>query len=488
MRPHSLLILPVSLLLAGSALADDTPEASQTRSFRKLVYGREVISTLDADDYAAFRSGFDWFGMDERTGGSWDPLAAGKNVQAWCEAATRDMQEQRGRTDERDEAEMTLDAAKERCAQAYDYRLDVRLGQVTDLGDFIEGSCKSVSTKDGTPGYECAVQATVRIRHYGVDFQNTQGGVRASWGLDGAWLAGTKVKGAFARDGGEIGFQVVNLGTAFISQYRGPQETRDVAEADAAYSAGRFLYRKVLNIEEFRQGAPLEFVRGGRAGVCLGGDQVYKDMPFVVFSETTDGKKKRKGFVKIRKVADGCEMTTALKEQQAAGATLELGPSETQIILGRAKLQPAMKAERLPDMGLNVGASLGLGSDGGYFGFSGHLVAEQNLARWTNVSELHAVVRAGVVVSGSILAAADLGVRKRGYLGPMFLEAGAFFSYARDVAYEENYFGGRAEVGIGGQVSPRVLLHVPIAFIGQVSDYGTVRLAPEAQIELLYTF
>ncbi|MFM2163487.1 MAG: hypothetical protein RLZZ383_2999 [Pseudomonadota bacterium] len=481
-------LLPLSAALAATALADDAPDASQTRSFRKLVYGRDVVSTLEPEDYAAFRAGFDWFGMDERTGGSWDPLQAGKNVQAWCEAATRDMQEQLGRTDERDEAQMTLDAAQTRCAQAYDYSLDVRIGQLTDEGQFIQGGCKGVSTKDGTPGYECAVQAYVRIRHFDVAFENVKGNVRGSWSVDQAWLASDRVKGAFAREPGEISFRVVNTGTAFINRYRGPDETRDVAEREAANSAGRFLYRKVLNIEEFRQGAPLQYVRGGRAGVCLGGDQVYKDMPFVVYSETTDGQKKRKGFIKVRKIADGCEMTTELREREQAGETIDLGPSTTQIVLGRAKLQPAMKAERLPDMGLNVGLSLGLGSDSQFFGFSGHLVAEQNLARWTGVSELHAVLRAGAVLAGSTLVTADLGIRKRGYLGPLFLEAGAFFSYANDVNYGINYYGGRGEVGIGGQISPRVLLHVPLSFIGQASDYGTPRLAPEAEIELLYTF
>ena len=487
MRTYSLL-LPLGAAMALSAHAEDVNDETQARSFRKLVYGREVVSTLDKEDYAAFRAGFDWFGMDERTGSSWDPLQAGKNVQAWCVAATRDMQEQLGRTDDRDEAQMTAEAAAERCAQAYDYSLDVRLGQLTDEGQFIQGGCKGVSTKDGTPGYECAVQAFVRIHHFDVAAQAVKGTTRWSWSLDTDWLAGDKVKGVFAREPGEISFRVVNVGTAFINRYRGPEETRDVAEHDAAYSAGRFLYRKVLNIEEFRQGAPLQYVKGGRAGVCLGGDQVYKDMPFVVFSETTDGKKKRKGFVKIRKIADGCEMTTELRDREKAGEEIELGPSTTQIILGRAKLQPAMKAERLPDMGLNVGLSLGLGSDSQFFGFSGHLVAEQNLARWTGVSELHAVLRAGAVLAGSTLVTADLGVRKRGYLGPLFLEAGAFFSYANDVNYGINYYGGRGELGIGGQISPRVLLHVPISFIGQASDYGTPRLAPEAELELLYTF
>jgi hypothetical protein len=489
MRLHPAFMLTISLLLAGTALADDDFDASQKRSFRKFVYGREVISTLDPSAYAAFRETFDWFGMDERTGAAWDPAQGGKNVRDWCASAVRDMQEQLGRTDDRDEARMTLEAAKDRCAQVYDYRLEVRRGSLDEDGHFVAGSCKGVTSRDGTPGYSCAVKAVLRIRHFDVAFKNARGGIEASWRLDRDWLEDQRVKGTSRQEPGEVEFTEVSSSQAFVTDKRGPSATRDVAERDAANTTGAFLYRKVLNIEEFRQAAPLAYVKKGRAGFCLGSDQIYMDMPFVVFAHTADGEKKRRGFVKVREVADGCAMTTALRKRQKAGEEIDIGTSEVQIILGRAKLQPAMQAQRLPDMGLNVGASVG-GSLGGISGVSLDVVAEQNLARWTHVSELHAVTRVGAVMGGGTnFVNVDLGVRKRGYLGPMFLDAGGFVHYAVDPDTEVNYFGGRIEVGLGAQISPRILLHVPLAFVGQAAEDGSGgQIAGDLHLEFLYTF
>jgi len=277
--------------------------------------------------------------------------------------------------------------------------------------------------------------------------------------------------------------------------------------------------------------------------MCLGEQVVELDLPFHIVVNTADGEE-RKGFVKARRIYDGCTETTVTRRKAEAGGEVRLEPMQAQIILGGDDIKAGMTAWEMPQIGLNVGAG------GGITGFMGdifqnigptvHLAQEYSLASLTGVSELHQYLKAGIGLmldaqpavpflrpavgpdvgawvedELSLVAEADIGILKRWYANAFFFEVGigasvSYYLLKERPGYEDFDItligaGGHALLGIGFQLAPRWMLRFQggvragVIIPSITDDYDQdvtalttyameAQVGPMANLGLLYTF
>jgi hypothetical protein len=278
---------------------------------------------------------------------------------------------------------------------------------------------------------------------------------------------------------------------------------------------------------------------------CLGRDTVELDLPFIVMFNS-DGKEVRKGFVKARKIYDGCVETLELKQAAANGQKVDLKPMESQIILGGKKVKPGYTMWEMPSIGLNFGGALGFGQSMAGFGSGSfrmwptlNILLEQSIAAKAKVSELHTwqTVRLSYVagedfvkgfnssleasmpaISGSLpsnshvfVLQIDAGVVKRWYSRFFFFGLGAGINFSYNISMADimgDYMptamgvGANGLVELGFQLTPRFILDFKLGYrfeaalsmllqdgeiVGDVSYMGIYH-GPSASINLLYNF
>ena len=277
----------------------------------------------------------------------------------------------------------------------------------------------------------------------------------------------------------------------------------------ATFMAAMWTKRDMLEAKEFRSTAPIIAVNGGTAYSCLNKKVTELDLPYFIVINTPEGEKEM-GFAKTRKFYDGCTETPTLAKAKAKGEKVEMLPAEAQIILGAP--QPGYTLSEMPSVGLNVGGGGGIT---GSFDFAHapvvSILGEFNLAKYTGVSELHAFGRLNIgfglkdgffgvtdkintiiannstglsgILSNdadfNLLAGLDLGILKRFYAHAFFFEAGAAISTTAYLLQTAPGFedwtamiigiAGLPHVGVGFQLSPRLMMRFMVGFKAGVS-------------------
>ena len=471
----------VVFLLQGStiALADDDTEAtddvySEVKEQQLMLPGR-IQSSLPETPFNELysRLGFNRFDLSVKTS---DPNVPA--VEQWCNKAVKDTQTRRSAIDgETGDAVVTLKAKMKRCSQVFKHDL------------VVEHQCKSKSTKKGKRYIECTVKANITIYKFKAD--QSSGSLR--YVLDQTFGIG-----------GQLSKEEKSTSSSSISKSNPPAKARERAILSASRGAGKFLKRKLLDIKEFQSRAPVIRAKSGWAFTCLSRDIVDLDTPFYVVVNTPEGEK-RTGFVKARRIFDGCTETPSQAAARSEGKQIENKPMEAEIILGGGSIKPGHTTWEMPSIGLNIGLFGGITGTIGFFesgnlGPGGGLTVEWNLAPYIGISEFHtfmdfsmlgiqdaAPIRRFFISSmgqswDSIIPTdldvllamqASLGALKRFYLaGPLFMEASLAFSFS---AYSLDEFelpggdkikpgviglGGMGLVGIGFQIAPRWLLRL----------------------------
>ena len=299
-----------------------------------------------------------------------------------------------------------------------------------------------------------------------------------------------------AHDKGDGTFDIVpdpafgTAGTMIItSSGTGSDRDEHTALQSAAFLTRLFAERDVRDVEMFQLRAPVQANDGTNTRFCLGQDSVELDTPFYVL-KPTEGGVDRVGFVKARKIFDGCWLTSELKEAQDKGTKVDLQPLIAENILGRDDIQEGMTAWEMPSVGLNLGvgfATMGHANFGdfgntfsGSFDPAGVLLVEYDLARHIGISEFWAQggLRFGaynVVGAGADAGAEkqldiqlELGVLKRWYLvGPLFADVGGGITTSYNYKYNVQYpyeAGAYAKLGLGVQMSGRFLMRLAPEF------------------------
>ncbi len=464
------LCIGISFLLGSSARADDTevtPDKYSKTSEQKLMLTGNIKFSIPEKYFRKLYGdlGFNRFKMSIKAKDPNDPA-----VEAWCEKAVKDTQTRRDEVDgETGDAVVTLKAKMERCSQVFKHDLRVT------------HACKRVTPKKGSPYMSCEVVAVATIHKYKAD-QST-GKLR--------YVVDTK----FGK-GGKIIKKSDSTGTGTIKG-RSESEAEEIAIKSGASTAGLLLKRALRDIKEFQLSTPVIRAKGGIAYGCLGRDTTELDTPFHIVFKGPQGEQ-RTGFVKARRIFDGCTETPSMREEMKKGKKYEVKPFEAQIIIGGSDIKPGHTFWEMPSIGLNIGGYAGISGTVGFFdgniGPGGGLAVEFNLAPYIGVSELHVFLNGTFLANtddeailkafeGSGISAesspfgiqVDLGVLKRFYFaGPLFADVGAALAYSTysvtvpGAVDEESAglgaIGAAAHGGIGYQLSPRLLMRFNVGF------------------------
>ena len=465
-----LLGVGLSLLFAAGARADDDTEATFDKysklSEQKLLLTGEIKYSIPEKIFRAMYSdlGLNRFNMTVKAKDPNDPA-----VEAWCEKAIKDTQVRKDEVDgETGDAVITLKAKMDRCSQVFKHDLNVT------------HTCKVVRPKKGKPYMECKMVAVATIYKY----KASQASGKLTYVLD------TK----FGR-GGKIIKKSDGTGSGTL-QRRTSEQAKFAALDSAKTVTGLFLKRRLRDIKEFQLSAPVVRAKSGIAYGCLGRDTTELDTPFHIVLKA-GGKEKRVGFVKARKIYDGCTETPSMREKK--NKKWEIKPFEAQIILGGSDIKPGHTFWEMPSIGLNVGGYAGLAGTVGFFdgnlGVGGGLAVEFNLAPYLGVSELHSFLNAtfavntdgdqimkefekiqtlkGLLEGAPFAIQSDLGILKRFYFaGPIFADVGVAFAFSyyvvstnvEDLSVGLMSIGGALHTAIGFQLTGRMLLKLNLGF------------------------
>lgn len=391
-------------------------DASSVVSEKILLLREPPRTSLSAAEQAALEGQFDMRRFDLSLSTT-NP--AGPEVLAWCDEAVAASMKKIGMVDENGDPIITLEAKIARCSQVILWRIEA------------EDECNQYFDSDGDRKYRCQVRARADVRKYAAV---ADGGFRLV------------ADNAFGPGGRRV------LSATGSGSGNSPGDAR----TSAATSAGRSLWLEILKLPPLQLRAPVEANRDGYTLSCLGRDTVSLDQPFLVLKAGTD---ERVGFVKARRIYDGCVAAT----DQVEG--LELRPMEAQNILGGSSIRAGNTMRELPSIGLAVGGHAGVAPlRNEAIAPTGGVRVEQNLARVTGISELHAVALGRFAVStqetyGS-RAQVDIGLLKRWYLaGPLFFELAGMLTVTLwpfdDDDETLETFGVIGAGGLGLQVSPR---------------------------------
>ena len=459
------LVATLAITLPNAQAEESNSDYYSTQSHNKLILVQHHKQNFGKSGLRAYHDGFQPTGMDMK-GWKLNQRETQAKLNAWCEERTEEMQEIRDRRDQVGEADMTVAAIEERCSQVYIVDISSDLGHVNDERQWVSGRCESVvNNNTGDRGVSCNVRSEVRLKKLSAQVRDGE----VAFSVDDEWLGE-----------GEHMVKVRGVGSAAIDEETSSSEADELARQSAAEDAGARIERKLLKVKEFRQRAPIVGV-DKRVKSCLGQDQTYMDMPFRVLVNTPKGEK-RKGFVKMRKVSDGCTMTSRLKQRVADGEDVKIEAAEAQSIIGGRAIQQGMTLERLPDRGLNVIVGGGAASTAYGLGGGAGVAFEYNLAKQTKISELHGVVGLDMPMNDGSFEA-YIGARKRGYVGRFFADAGVNVGYRK--SEEGSAVGGTPNVGLGMQLSPRLGLRSNLGLDLMFGDIGTV--GPDLQLQFIYT-
>lgn len=467
------------VLLAQCAQTQATPTEGQEVSFdkysnvaeQKLLLTGKIESSIPEEHFQTLYNdlGFNRFNTSIRVSDPNHP-----EVQQWCEKAVRDTQVRRREVDgETGDAMVTLKAKMERCSQVFSHDIKVT------------HACERKVPKKGDPYMSCTVVVTATIYKFSAD--QSSGELRYS------------PDQSFAT-GGKIVMQADNTGTSTITKDRPPAEATRAAIGSAVRWAGLKLKRSLREIKEFQSSAPIVAARSGTAFVCLGQDTVELDMPFYVVRNSPQGEV-REGFVKARRMYDGCTLTPSQAEAKANGKSFTNQPMEAQIILGSSSIKPGMTLQEMPSIGLNIGVFGGisgsLGFFNGNFGPGGGMTVEFDLAPYIGLSEFYAFTDFSIIgvldpeqvrqsfvkmmghdwdtvvtpdLDAVFAIQASLGGLKRFYIaGPLFAEAALAFAFSfysigkfehggDEISLGVYGLGAMVLGGVGFQLAPRWLL------------------------------
>jgi hypothetical protein len=467
------------VLLAQCAQTQETPTEGQEASFdkysnvteQKLLLSGKIENSLPEEHFETLYSdlGFNRFDTSIKVK---DPNDSA--VEQWCEKAVKDTQVRRRETDgETGDAVVTLKAKMERCSQVFSHDIKVT------------HACQRKATKKGKPFMSCKVIAAATVYKFSADQSSGQ----LRYALDQGFGSG-----------GKIVMQADNTGTSSITKDRSQAQATHAAIGAAVRWAGLKLKRALRDIKEFQLSAPIVAAKSGTAFVCLGRDTVELDMPFYVIRNSPLGDV-REGFVKARRMYDGCTLTPSQAEAKGKGQSFTNKPMEAQIILGRFSIKPGMTLQEMPSIGLNFGAFGGITSSIGFFngnlGPGGGMTVEFDLGPYIGLSEFYTFTDFSIIgvldaeqvrlafvkmmgqdwdtivtqdLDASLAIQANLGALKRVYIaGPLFAEAALAFAFSfYSVGKFEHggdeislgVFGLGAMVlgGVGFQLAPRWML------------------------------
>ena len=400
----------------------------------------------------------------------WEPNSP--ETYRWCMAATAEEQVKAGEVTTKGEAVVTLSALRKRCSEVVTHAFEAW------------HQCRRYMTKKRRWKWQCTVWAKVALTKY-----------KAVAKKDGT--VALEVDRSFGRNGIEV---LLSSGTDTSS-------SKATAITNAAFVAGLYLERRIRDIDYFQLRAPIVAHRPGRTYFCLGRDAVELDTPFHVLKPTEEGVEKV-GFVKARKLFDGCVLTPRLEKLKKQGRRIVLRPSEAQDIIGSNEIQVGMSLWEMPSIGLYIGLTAGvMPFDWPEVEPGFGLVVEYDLARHIGVSEFYVAMdakfgvygliandklrdRGGAFRQGHPVSQMNFGFFKRWYLRRVFFELGGFVSASFALAknYETNEYeylpyaiGGMGRLGFGVQLSPRVLMRFAAGFRGSArrstsvpSDTGIV--------------
>lgn len=392
-------------------------------------------------------------------------------VQKWCMTAVAGTQTRRGALDQNMEVEITQRAVEERCSDVFKYDADVI------------HNCVRKTTEEGKPYLACTLNSTIKF----AKFKAMAANGKVSWVPDTTFGKGGTV-------------EVKSSQKASASLDKGT--TIEQATASALNTlvplTAIFGKRKMLDVQQFQVHAPIISAKKGVAKSCLGRDTVELDLPFIVMVNA-GGKEVRKGFVKARKIYDGCDETPEILEQAAKTKKKPvIKPMEAQIILGGSDVKAGHTMWEMPSIGLNVGGGLsfsqamgGVGSGTFKMWAAPAVNAEFNLAPYTGISEFHVwgslkfsgfedaylndkfddlvdKYNAGSVDSGDVtfMFQFDAGVLKRWYSRFFIfgLMGGINIGYYASLASLGDYsvgavgFGLNGQIELGFQLAPRFIL------------------------------
>ncbi len=459
--------------------AQDPDEVSPDKysgvSEQKLLLTGEIVSSLPQEHFNRLYSlmGLGRFHMAVEAKDPNDPA-----VEEWCESAVQDTQVRRDEVDgETGDAVVSLKAKIERCSQVFKH--DVH----------IDHTCERKVPEKGDPYMDCEIKTRVTIYKYKAD----QSSGKLHFSLDREFGVG-----------GKVVKEDTSGGAGTISGDTTEEEATDSALKTASVVGGLFIKRKLRDIKEFQLHTPVVKAKDGWALGCLGKDTAELDTPFNVIVKTPKGEV-RTGFVKARRIYDGCTLTPSMKTGMKQGHKYELKPMESEIILGGSNVKAGHTMWELPSIGLNVGGFGGINGSVGFFshgniGPGGGLALEFNLAPFIGISELHIFEHTTIMgvlddslivdafnaggetspiyrkVTGATLAIhTELGLLKRFYLaGPFFAELGASFTFSAyfletvEVPEEESYglmgIGGTVLTGLGFQLTPRLIMKLNMGY------------------------
>lgn len=436
-------------------------------SEKMLLLEGEPDSTLSASELAQLVGQFDLRRFDRSVAGS-DPNS--EATRAWCDRAVADTQRIRGEVDAQGDPIITLAAMLERCSQVFRLTIGAR------------HRCDRYRDREGDLHARCEVRAEASLEKF-----------RAESRSDGIAL----VPDPSFEDRGRFVAVAANTASAQVS--RSPTVATREARAGAARGAGTALWLQVIQqVEAFELRAPVTANRGGWTLSCLGRDTVSLDTPFLVIRPGTD---EEVGFVKARRIHDGCTRTA----DHGDDAVLE--PMASENILGGGSIRPGMNLRELPSAGIAVGAHIGsapLWSEA--IQPTAGARVEINTARFSGVSELHAVLLGRLTLATSDRLSEDqdsrfqidIGLLKRFYLaGPLFFELAGYLTSTilggeRESGDDEEYiqtFGVSGAGGLGLQLSPRWTARLTGGYrvasgFSVFPDEG----GPTASLDILYGF
>jgi len=469
-----------------SSGTESETDVYSTISYNKLLLNRRFDSTLPVHLNAVIAREFKKSRFDNETWSVGDPQTAN-----WCREATKEMQIVRGNVDaETGDADLTLDAVTERCSPIYEYRVGIHHG------------CETVQDKKKYY-IKCSIKTKVALDRYVVTFNDSQD-------------LGFKKDESFAEAGTKtMIFHKVK--SRQLTKKRNATQAKREAMGSAVGSTRVALELALKNIRDFQLHAPIVARKTRTTYMCLG-REVPLDTPFHVMINTASGEKKM-GFVKARKIYDGCVLTPKLEAQEEAGKEIVLKPLSADIILGGGRIRQGMTAWEMPSIGLNAGFSGGVApiigdAQSPSFGFA----LEANLADGTGISELFVFIRARLVFvsdaqpledsfregfpgisdwfvdfpESTVGAQGEIGLLKRWYLaGPIFAELGAGFAASRyfidsfhvwfigdEVDMQVDGFGLAGTGGLGMQLAPRWLLRFHAGYRALLT-YPTIEINDE---------
>ena len=457
--------------ISATALADDgeaTFDKYSQVSLQKLMLTGTISSTLPAAHHAEFYGdlGLNRFKVIQAS----DPNSG--TVRQWCDMAVKDSQTERGETDgETGDAEVTLRAKLERCSQVMKHSIRVK------------HECKRQAI-NGKAGFSCTVNAQAIIERFGAN--QVGGTIKWTPYVQGEWAAG---KGTIIKtsDG---------TASATIGKDKNASQAEAEAIGEAAVAAGLLLKRGLRDIKAFQLTSPVISNKGGYTKACLSKDVTELDTPFHILMPTSAGEVK-KGFVKARKIYDGCtELPSHTEETKKSGRKYKYKPMAAQNILGSGEIKTGMTLHEMPSIGLNLGGIGGLSVvAGGELEPTGGVAAELNLAPYTGISEFHAFSHSRITLVGAlgdtdglqtILSSTglpltvstaalavqlEMGVLRRLYWGPLFAEggvgaAGSYYLIDQIGTYTVGVYdyGAAVQAGIGLQLSPRFLAKLDFGY------------------------